>query len=92
MLPSENERYKSAYFQPVPQGGDTDNYWTYPTRTNAVPVVESPPGGSNSANCDYVPDTLTDIGAYTQSSIFYGEFDQGGNVFEWNEAISTRGQ
>lgn len=29
---------------------------------------------------------LTNVGAYTQSASFYGTFDQGGNVWEWNEA------
>jgi sulfatase modifying factor 1 len=28
---------------------------------------------------------LTDVGAYTSSPSFYGTFDQGGNVSEWNE-------
>ncbi len=28
---------------------------------------------------------LTDVGAYTLSNSFYGTFDQGGNVWEWNE-------
>jgi formylglycine-generating enzyme len=31
---------------------------------------------------------LTDVGAYTSSSSFYGTFDQGGNVWEWNETKS----
>ena len=30
---------------------------------------------------------LSDVGAYTQSGSYYGTFDQGGNVVEWNEAI-----
>jgi formylglycine-generating enzyme required for sulfatase activity len=30
---------------------------------------------------------LTDVGAYTSSSSPYGTYDQGGNVFEWNEAL-----
>ncbi len=30
---------------------------------------------------------LTDVGAYTWSPSFYGTFDQGGNVWEWNEAV-----
>jgi formylglycine-generating enzyme required for sulfatase activity len=28
---------------------------------------------------------LTDVGAYTSSPSYYGTFDQGGNVYEWNE-------
>ena len=30
---------------------------------------------------------LTDVGAYTSSPSYYGTFDQGGNVWEWNEAL-----
>ncbi len=30
---------------------------------------------------------LTDVGAYSSSPSFYGTFDQGGNVAEWNDAI-----
>src|SRR5688572_1353948 len=29
--------------------------------------------------------SLTDVGAYTSSSSYYGTFDQAGNVWEWNE-------
>jgi formylglycine-generating enzyme required for sulfatase activity len=37
---------------------------------------------------------LTDVGAYAGADSFYGTFDQGGNVFEWNEVLiseSARG-
>jgi sulfatase modifying factor 1 len=30
---------------------------------------------------------LTDVGAYASSASYYGTFDQGGNVWEWNEAV-----
>jgi formylglycine-generating enzyme required for sulfatase activity len=30
---------------------------------------------------------LTSVGAFTQADSYYGTFDQGGNVFEWNDAI-----
>jgi hypothetical protein len=30
---------------------------------------------------------LTDVGAYNSSPSYYGTFDQGGNVREWNEVI-----
>lgn len=30
---------------------------------------------------------LTDVGAFSLADSFYGTFDQGGNVWEWNDAI-----
>ncbi len=30
---------------------------------------------------------LTDVGAYTSALSYYGTFDQGGNLWEWNEAL-----
>ena len=29
----------------------------------------------------------TDVGAYTNTANFYGTYDQGGNLSEWNEAV-----
>ena len=43
-IPSENEWYKAAYFQPANQGGDSDNYWAYPNKSNAAPYSDQPPG------------------------------------------------
>ena len=34
---------------------------------------------------------LTDVGAYISSTSPYGTFDQGGNVYEWNETLSPGG-
>ena len=34
-LPAEDQWYKAAYHEP---GGDTDNYWLYPTRSNSIPT------------------------------------------------------
>ncbi len=36
-LPSENEWYKAAYYQPVAEGGPASSYWLYPTRSNSQP-------------------------------------------------------
>ncbi len=38
-IPSEDEWYKAAYYQPADQGGDTDNYWLYPTASNTEPTI-----------------------------------------------------
>ena len=43
-IPSENEWYKAAYHQPADQGGDVDDYWEYPTRTNSEPNSDQTPG------------------------------------------------
>ena len=44
--------------------------------------------GSNSPNFSS-QNYLTDVGAYVLSASSYGTFDQGGNVFERNEALIT---
>ena len=33
-IPSQNEWYKAAYHQPLTNGGDSDDYWLYPTASN----------------------------------------------------------
>lgn len=46
-------------------------------------------GYAVTASPTFISDTvyLTDVGAYTESYSFYGTFDQGGNVQEWNETL-----
>jgi formylglycine-generating enzyme required for sulfatase activity len=108
-IPSENEWYKAAYYQPAAGGGDADGYWLYPTQSNTKPNSRN---GStldpNSANMisndgldngfnggfavtnspipDDSQDYRTPVGAFTQADSYYGTFDQGGNVWEWNDA------
>ena len=88
-IPSEDEWYKAAYFQPPFQGGDTDGYWLYPTQDNTAPVAESPAGGGSSANYDNAVFSLTQIGAYSGSGSYYGALDLAGNAWEWTEEIIT---
>ena len=47
-IPSENEWYKAAYYQPAGAGGDSDDYWLYPTRSNTTPNSRN--GSSTDAN------------------------------------------
>ena len=93
-IPSENEWYKAAYYDATK--GGTGGYWLYPTRSNLLGGKTI--GNPNSANynhgkVDYPGMGLTDVGAYgANSASFYGTNDQGGNVFEWNDAVvSGRG-
>jgi len=100
-VPSLNEWYKAAYYQPAANGGDADGYWLYPTRTNMVHTNNSPGAGANRGNFfdnDYATtqsalynpsqNYLTEVGAYTDSASYYGTYDQGGSVFEWNDTIN----
>jgi sulfatase modifying factor 1 len=43
-IPTENEWYKAAYYQPAARGGDSDGYWAYPMKTNSVPYSDQTPG------------------------------------------------
>lgn len=99
-LTSENEWYKAAYYEP---GASSNDYWLYPTRSDSTPTkatanatgdINNP--GANVANYDFGADwnsqdgnvtTVGSAGSISQS--FYGTFDQGGNVWEWTEALAN---
>jgi formylglycine-generating enzyme len=87
-LTSEDEWYKAAYYDAL-----SASYFAYPAGTDTETVCAAPGATPNTANCDWAVGTVTDVGAYTGSASPYGTFDQGGNVWEWNEAIigSDRG-
>jgi len=72
----------------------TGNYFDYPTSSDAVPsndVISPDPG--NNANFYQDGYTIgspyyrTEAGEFENSDSPYGTFDQGGNVYEWNEAV-----
>ena len=95
VLPSENEWYKAAYYDPTLNSG-SGGYWLYPTRSNTAPVNILSSTGTNNANFyDYYgtgthgyssgSPFLTDVGAFAASPGPYGTFDQGGDVWQWNE-------
>ena len=86
-LPSENEWYKAAYFSAT-----GDGYWLFPTQSNITPDkvtadaagIGSAGSVGNFANYGRQANIITAVGTNGGPS-FYGAFDLGGNVQEWNE-------
>ena len=79
-LPSESEWYKAAYYDAVSM-----NYFDYPAASDTQTACALPEATANTANCNVVVFDLTDVGSYTGSASPYGTFDQGGNLWEWDE-------
>lgn len=89
-IPSENEWYKSAYYDLSKPGAV--KYWDYPTRSNSVPNRDF--SGANSANLNtgtLLSPVTTEVGFFRKSDSAYGTFDQGGNVSEWTETVGFLG-
>jgi formylglycine-generating enzyme required for sulfatase activity len=93
-IPTEDEWYKAAYHK---NDGVTGNYWDYSTGSDNVPGRNMADASGNNANYyTNVVDLPIDSGKYTtlagefqNSDSPYGTFDQGGNVYEWNETIDS---
>jgi sulfatase modifying factor 1 len=87
-ITSEDEWYKAAYHK---NDGVTGNYWNYPTSGNATPGRDMGDTSGNNANYYGSPYPIdspyytTVAGEFQNSDSPYGTFDQGGNVWEWNE-------
>jgi hypothetical protein len=79
-LPSENEWYKAAYFNPA-----GSNYFLYPTASSTAPTAVA--SGTNAGSAVYnsfasSPALVNRAGGL--SPLF--TMGQGGNVWEWNES------
>ena len=81
-LPSENEWYKAAYYNPA-----GSNYFLYPTASSSVPT--SVTSGTSAGTAVYLnnnPDSAPAIVNSAGGLSPYGTMGQGGNVWEWNES------
>jgi len=93
-IPTEDEWYKAAYHK---NDGVTSNYFEYPTSSNSIPGQDMSEATNPGSNANYYsnsngytigwPYYRTVVGDFENSESPYGTFDQGGNVWEWNEAI-----
>ena len=82
-IPSEDEWYKAAYFDPMKVGNR--KYHDYPTRTSDAPTL---------AQANYMVDNHFSVGApfylapvdsFQNAPSYYGTLQQGGNVWEYTE-------
>ena len=81
-LPSEDEWYKAAYYSAA-----NTSYSLYPNGQNTITTADANYGGAVGST--------TNVGTYSSDPSSYGTFDQGGNVWEWNDAVisgSSRGR
>ena len=87
-IPTENEWYKAAYYDPSPEG-PADDYWLFPWRG------DSEIGGAgnyyvvryfvtNRTVLDPYYTYLTDVRGFSSPN-YYGTLNQAGNVEEWTE-------
>ncbi len=83
-LPSYNEWYKAAYYDPNKAGGA--GYWDYATGSDSAPTAVA--SGTNPGTAVYNqsfsqgPADVTNAGGLSP----YGVMGLGGNVFEWEES------
>ncbi len=70
-IPTEDEWYKAAYYDPAKSGGA--GYWKYPGKSNF------------STDATINTSKPTNVGSHTKTGSAYGTFDQGGNMWEYNE-------
>jgi len=106
VLPTENEWYKAAYYDPTLSGG-SGGYFTFATRSNTPPgndagnptlanqanyvTADGKYAVTQSTNLSPTQNYLTDVGAFTTSASYYGTFDQTGNVYQWNDLSGAAG-
>ena len=84
-LPTEDEWYKAAYYDPTKDG--SGGYWKHAMQADNLV--------SNDVSANYYDDSytnasgiyLTDVGSYIDQTSYYGTYDQGGNVREWNDGV-----
>jgi formylglycine-generating enzyme required for sulfatase activity len=93
VIPTENEWYKAAYYDPSLNGGE-GGYWAYPTKSNTEPTNVFSSTGTNNANYYFLSggssdptNYLTVVGDFADSQGPYNTYDMGGDVFQWNEMI-----
>ena len=82
-LPTEDEWYKAAYFDPAKSSG-AGGYWRFANRSDSIST-----SGANyfMAHQDNNGIRTTPVGRFFSAVSYYGTYDQSGNVWEWTEDV-----
>lgn len=94
-IPTENEWYKAAYYDPAKNSG-AGGYWLYATRSDTITNVIGKPNGVNyrpnfldsTKKINSLDNNLTPVGAFGDTAkSYYGTCDQSGNLMEWTDGV-----
>ncbi len=108
-IPTEDEWYKAAYYDPSLNGG-AGGYYDYPTGSNTAPGYVNNSGNLSGTGNPFTeggadpgtyatydgdgppygigpPYSRTNVGEWENSASPFMTYDQGGNVWEWNETL-----
>ena len=87
-LPSEDEWYKAAYYDPAANSG-AGGYWNFATGSDSAPTAVA--SGTTSGTAVYGQGSATGPADITNAGGLsaYGTMAQNGNVWEWGESGST---
>lgn len=92
-IPSEDEWYKAAYYDPDydKMWGGGDGYYEFATRSHSITTnsVTYKRGGDSFYTLNIPYTGTTYVGTYTNYPSYYGTFDQSGNVGEWTDSITN---
>ena len=92
-IPTENEWYKAAYYDPTLNSG-AGGYYLYTTQSNTAPgaswasrTLTNQANTFSGVSLTGSSNWLTPVGSFTNSASAYGTFDQGGDVSQWTDSV-----
>ena len=82
-IPSDDEWYKAAYYNPEKTGNR--KYYDFPTQTSSAPSSDMANYMCGNSFSIGGPFYMAPVDAFSTAPSYYGTLNQGGNVWEWTE-------